>query len=32
MAFSRKPAMSRPMNHCSVARKMIGFLQRQQIG
>ena len=23
---------SRAMNHCSVARKMIGFLQRQQIG
>ena len=23
---------SRAMNHCSVARKMIGFLQRQQTG
>ena len=27
-----RPSPSRPMNHCSVARKMIGFLQRQQIG
>jgi hypothetical protein len=28
----RRPSPSRAMNHCSVARKMIGFLQRQQIG
>ena len=31
-ARCRKPPASRAMNHCSVARKMIGFLQRQQIG
>jgi len=28
----RRPPVSRPMNHCSVARKMMGFLQRQQMG
>ena len=28
----RRPSPSRATNHCSVARKMIGFLQRQQIG
>jgi hypothetical protein len=27
-----RPSPSRAMNHCSVARKMIGFLHRQQIG
>ena len=31
-ACPRKPFSSRAMNHCSVARKMIGFLQRQQTG
>ena len=28
----RKPFFSIEMNHCSVARKMTGFLQRQQCG
>ena len=36
MAFERSPAQvalpSSAMNHCGVARKMIGFLQRQQSG
>ena len=31
-ARSRRPSRSRPMNHWKVARKMIGFLQRQQTG
>src|SRR5512137_618926 len=31
-AFSRRPSLSMEMNHCSVARNMTGFLQRQQWG
>jgi hypothetical protein len=29
---SRRPLLSMPMNHCGVARKMIGVLWRQQCG
>ena len=29
-AFRRKSLFSIEMNHCSVARKVTGFLQRQQ--
>ena len=28
----RRPSLSSAMNHCSVARKSVGFLQRQQCG
>ena len=31
-ACSRKSFRSMPMNHCSVARKMVGLWQRQQCG
>ncbi len=31
-AFSRSPVRSMEMNHCFVARKMTGLLQRQQCG
>ena len=31
-AFFRRSFVSMEMNHCSVARKMTGFLQRQQCG
>jgi hypothetical protein len=30
--LARRPFFSMEMNHCSVARKMTGFLQRQQCG
>ena len=31
-AFSRKPFFSMPMNHCGVARKITGALERQECG